>query len=181
MSEVMVVLVDENDLALGAMEKIEAHKKGMLHRAFSVFVFNENEEMLLHQRAMEKYHSPGLWTNTCCSHPMPEQDTLIAAVNRLEEEMGMTCELEKAFHFIYRAELDNEMIEHELDHVFVGYTNSNPMPNASEVMNWKWMKMDDIILDVNENPHLFTEWFKIALPHLLMTMDSNDVNTNFVK
>lgn len=181
MSEVMVVLVDENDTPIGAMEKMEAHQKGLLHRAFSIFIFNENEEMLLHQRALEKYHSPGLWTNTCCSHPMPDQSTHTAAVHRLQEEMGMQCEIEKSFHFIYRAELDNEMIEHELDHVFIGYTNNNPTPNPSEVMDWKWMAIDDIILEVNDNPHVFTEWFKIALPQVLMALDSNKVNTTFDK
>ena len=131
-----VILVDSQDNPIGVMEKMMAHQTGKLHRAFSVFVFNDHEELLLHRRALTKYHSPGLWTNTCCSHPMPGEDVAVAAHRRLQEEMGMACTLVKTFDFVYRAELDNDLIEHEFDHVFFGRTNDIPVINPDEVCVW---------------------------------------------
>jgi isopentenyl-diphosphate delta-isomerase len=162
-----VVLVDERDSPIGTMEKMEAHKQGALHRAFSVFLFNDKGEMLLQRRALEKYHSPGLWTNTCCSHPMENEPVELAANRRLMEEMGMQCTLTKAFDFIYRAELENDMIEHEFDHVFIGFTGQSPNINLSEVCEWKWLPLYEVYIDVQLNPSRYTEWFKIALPEVM--------------
>jgi isopentenyl-diphosphate delta-isomerase len=162
-----VVLVDEHDSPIGTMEKMEAHKQGVLHRAFSVFLFNDKGEMLLQRRALEKYHSPGLWTNTCCSHPMQYEPVELAANRRLMEEMGMQCALTKAFDFIYKAELENDMIEHEFDHVFLGFTGQNPNINLAEVCEWKWLPLYDVYIDVQLNPSKYTEWFKIALPEVM--------------
>lgn len=172
----MVVLVDKDDNEIGVMEKMEAHRQDSLHRAFSVFVFNDKDEMLLHQRAMEKYHSAGLWTNACCSHPAPGEAVINAAQRRLGEEMGMTCSLHKTFDFIYRAQLENEMTEHELDHVFIATTSENPQPDASEVMNWKWIALDDLIYEINETPERFTIWFRIALPRVLKEWNVSPLN-----
>jgi isopentenyl-diphosphate delta-isomerase len=157
-----VVLIDENDIATGEMEKMEAHEKAVLHRAFSMFIFNNQQELMLQQRAEKKYHSPGLWTNTCCSHPRPGEKVEIAAHRRLVEEMGFDCEIDKIFDFIYKAKLDKGLSEHEFDHIFVGVFNGNPIINADEVKNWKWMKMDDISNDMKMNPENYTVWFKIA-------------------
>jgi isopentenyl-diphosphate delta-isomerase len=162
-----VILVDEKDNAIGLMEKMEAHQKGLLHRAFSIFLFNGKGEMLLQRRAHSKYHSPGLWTNTCCSHPMQGETLEMAASRRLKEEMGMTCTMTKAFDFIYRADLDNNLVEHEFDHVFFGTTNQVPNINADEVSDWKWMAVYDVYIDVQLNPVRYTEWFKIALPEVM--------------
>ncbi len=157
-----VILVDENDLATGEMEKMEAHKKAVLHRAFSVFIFNNNHELMLQQRALSKYHSPGLWTNTCCSHPRPGENTEAAAHRRLMEEMGFDCEIHKIFDFIYKAKLDQGLTEHEFDHVFAGTFNANPKINHAEVESWKWMHLDDIAADMELDPEKYTVWFKIA-------------------
>lgn len=161
-----VILVNENDEQIGLMEKLEAHQKGLLHRAFSVFVFNSKNELLIHQRALDKYHSPGLWTNTCCSHQRENESTLQAAHRRLQEEMGFDCELNEVFSFTYRAEFSNNLIEHEFDHVLVGTSNILPNPNPSEVAHYKWLSIDQIKSDIQQNPHQYTEWFKIALPKL---------------
>jgi len=162
-----VILVDERDIAIGVMEKMEAHRKGALHRAFSIFLFNAKGEMLLQRRALAKYHSPGLWTNTCCSHPMQGESVEVAADRRLREEMGMTCTMYKAFDFIYKAELENHLIEHEFDHVFFGTTNEPPVINPEEVSEWKWIPVYDVYIDVQLNPARYTEWFKIALPEVM--------------
>ena len=162
-----VILVDFQDNAIGVMEKMMAHETGKLHRAFSIFIFNDKEELLLHRRALTKYHSPGLWTNTCCSHPMPGEDVLAAAHRRLKEEMGMECTLVKSFDFIYHAELDNDLIEHEFDHVFFGRSNESPVINAEEVCEWKWMKLYDLYIDSQLNAEKYTAWFKIALPQVM--------------
>lgn len=162
-----VILVDFQDNPIGVMEKMMAHQTGKLHRAFSVFVFNDHAELLLHRRALTKYHSPGLWTNTCCSHPMPGEDVAVAAHRRLLEEMGMSCTLVKSFDFVYHAELDNDLIEHEFDHVFFGRTNDLPLINPEEVCEWKWMKLNDIYIDAQLHPEKYTEWFKIALPEVM--------------
>ena len=158
----MVVLVDPYDRPLGKMEKMEAHEKGILHRAFSVFVFNDKNELMLQQRALSKYHSPGLWTNTCCSHPrdgeMPEE----AAHRRLVEEMGFDCEIGKAFDFTYKADVGQGLTEHEFDHVFIGKSGKTPEINTDEVHSWKYMKMDDIRNEIKTDPEKYTVWFRIA-------------------
>jgi isopentenyl-diphosphate delta-isomerase len=156
-----VILVAENDEAIGEMEKMEAHKKGLLHRAFSVFIFNTKGELLLQQRALDKYHSGGLWTNTCCSHPRPGENTIDAAIRRLREEMGMETEIQPLFSFIYRAEFDNDLIEHEFDHVFSGVSDLLPIINKDEVASWKYISMEDLTADMETNPTNYTAWFKI--------------------
>lgn len=158
-----VILVDEFDKEIGVMEKLEAHQKGLLHRAISVFVFNDQGEMLLQQRALSKYHSPGLWTNTCCSHPRPDENVSDAAVRRLKEEMGLNCSLNKKFEFLYKAEFDNGLIEHEYDHVFVGISNTQPVINKSEVEEYQWIHPDLVNRMIVEYPENFTPWFKILL------------------
>jgi len=157
-----VVLVDENDNVVGQMEKMEAHKKGLLHRAFSVFIFNGEKKLLLQQRAFSKYHSPGLWTNTCCSHPRASESLEDAVQRRLHEEMGMHCKVKKMFHFIYKADVANGFTEHELDHVFFGYSDRAPIINPDEVNSWKYMKMEDIRDDMKTNPESYTVWFRIV-------------------
>lgn len=157
----MVILVDENDNPIGTMPKMEAHEKAMLHRAFSVFILNANDEVLLQQRANDKYHSAGLWTNTCCSHPHPGEDTLGAARRRLKEEMGMEADLQFVFKFMYKAPFDNLLTEHEIDHVFIGKTDQLPVINPEEVASYKYMKPEEIKLDMEQNPQLYTVWFRI--------------------
>ena len=157
-----VILVDEDDLAIGEMEKMEAHEKAVLHRAFSIFVFNGQNKLMLQQRALTKYHSPGLWTNTCCSHPRPGETVYNAGHRRLIEEMGFDCKIEKIFDFIYKVELDQGLTEHEFDHVFFGRYNGQPNINPKEVASWKWMKMEDIAKDMKETPESYTVWFRIA-------------------
>jgi isopentenyl-diphosphate delta-isomerase len=163
----LLVLVDENDVQTGVGEKMDIHQKGLLHRAFSIFVFNSNKELLLQQRSMDKYHSAGLWTNTCCSHPGPGEDILTAAHRRLQEEMGFNCDLTDVFNFIYRAEFDNGLIESELDHVIIGYYNRNPIVNPEEVMNYKWVNTSWLQRDIEENSKKYTEWLKISFEKVL--------------
>jgi len=162
-----VILVDENDKPLGMMEKMEAHEKGLLHRAFSVFVFNNNGEMLLQQRAFSKYHSGGLWTNTCCSHPREGETTAEAAHRRLQEEMGFDCEIEKAFDFIYKKDLDQGLIEHEFDHVFIGQFEGEVCFNKDEVNAYSYTPVNAVLEDVNQKPEKYTEWFKICLDEVV--------------
>lgn len=161
-----VILVDEQDRPVGAMEKMEVHQKALLHRAFSIFIFNQRREMLLHRRADTKYHSGGLWTNACCSHPRPGEDILEAAKIRLWQEMGITTSLTKAFHFIYRAGLDNGLTEYEFDHVFIGAYNGEIMPDKEEVSDYCFMNVDEIKDSIRSHPHKYTEWFKIAFPKM---------------
>lgn len=161
MKEEKVILVDENDRPIGLMNKLEAHEKALLHRAFSVFVLNDNQELLLQQRAHHKYHSPLLWTNTCCSHQREGESNIEAGSRRLMEEMGMKVELTEMFHFIYKAPFDNGLTEHELDHVMIGYSNEEPVINKEEVESWKWMKIEDVKSDMKQNPDEYTVWFKI--------------------
>jgi isopentenyl-diphosphate delta-isomerase len=158
-------LVDEDGQRIGKIKKMEAHTKGKLHEAFSIFIFNDKQEMLLQRRALTKYHSGGLWTNTCCSHPRVYEHLEKAAHRRLWEEMGFDCPLTKLFSFIYRAEdLTDKLIEHEYDYVFAGTTNlSNFNTNPGEVDGHKWMKLDDIKDDVAKNPQNYTSWFKIII------------------
>lgn len=155
-----VILVDTYDNQTGSMEKMEAHQKGILHRAFSVLVFNDKKEMLLQQRADGKYHSAGLWSNTCCSHPRPGDVMELAAQKRLQEEMGFTCELKVIGKFIYKTALENNLTEHELDYVLTGTYNGEVFPDATEVKNFKWLSVDKVKREINSAPHLFTFWFK---------------------
>lgn len=156
-----VILVDENDQVLGTMPKMEAHLQNKLHRAFSVFIFNSNNELLIHQRAADKYHSANLWTNTCCSHQRPNENNIEAAERRLEEEMGMQAEnLVDKFHFIYQVKLENDLYEHELDHVLVGVSNEDPNPNPSEAQDYRWINIDDLKKEIEQKPEDFTFWFK---------------------
>lgn len=161
-----VILVDELDNVTGSMEKLEAHQKGQLHRAFSVFIFNTKGELLLQQRAIDKYHSAGLWTNTCCSHPRPNENTLSAAERRLKEEMGLETALTHKTHFIYRTEFDNGLTEHEFDHIFFGTTDLDPKINKNEVENFSWKSPAAILTDISQNPAKYTSWFKIAMKKL---------------
>ena len=161
MEEPHVILVNEKDQVLGSMPKMEAHLKGELHRAISVFIFDTDGNWLLQRRAPHKYHSANLWTNTCCSHPFPNETSLDAANRRLMEEMGLDCELNFAFKFLYRAKLDSDLIEHELDHVFIGFTNQVPMPDSEEVSEWQIISFFDLVQDAELNPEKYTEWFKL--------------------
>jgi len=159
--EEKVILVSEVDEQLGLMAKMEAHEKGILHRAFSVFVFNKNGELLLQQRALDKYHSPGLWTNTCCSHQRDGESNIEAGKRRLQEEMGFNCELKELFWFVYKASFDNGLTEHELDHVMIGHYEDDPVVNLEEAAAFKWMPLEDVKKDMELHPELYTEWFKI--------------------
>jgi isopentenyl-diphosphate delta-isomerase len=161
-----VILVDEHDRQTGIMDKMEVHEKGLLHRAFSIFIFNSKGEMLLQQRAAGKYHSPLLWTNTCCSHPLPGEEVQDAATRRLEEEMGFQTPLRKAFSFIYQTSFDNGLTEHEFDHVFVGTYDGLVSPDAAEVAHYNYVKPDLIEANIAAHPQHYTEWFKIAFPKL---------------
>ncbi|MGO1751278.1 MAG: isopentenyl-diphosphate Delta-isomerase [Psychroflexus sp.] len=156
-----VILVDKNDQELGLMEKIEAHEKALLHRAFSVFIYNDKGELMLQQRALGKYHTPGLWTNTCCSHQIKGETNIEAGQRRLQEEMGFTTDLKETSSFIYKAPFDNGLTEHEYDYMMVGYYNGEPDVNPEEVNAWKWISLDDLKLDIDENPKDYTAWFKI--------------------
>lgn len=161
-----VILVDKNDVQIGTMEKMEAHKRGLLHRAFSIFIFNSNGEFLLQQRAPNKYHNGGLWTNTCCSHPLPGENVLKAAYRRLSEEMGFTTSLSPAFNFIYNATFDNGLIEHEFDHVFTGIYEGEIKVDKTEISDYCYKKLKDIDDSFQTHPQKYTEWFKIALPQI---------------
>jgi isopentenyl-diphosphate delta-isomerase len=161
MIEENVILVDKNDQQIGLMPKLEAHEKAFLHRAFSVFVLNSKNEIMLQQRAHHKYHSPLLWTNTCCSHQRDGESNIQAGSRRLFEEMGFKTELKELFHFIYKAPFDNGLTEHELDHVMIGYYNESPVVNPEEVEAWKWMAIDEVKNDMQVRPEIYTVWFKI--------------------
>ncbi len=156
-----VILVDENDTEIGVMEKMEAHKKGLLHRAFSFFVFNSKGEMLIQRRAFSKYHSQGLWTNACCSHPRPNEPVEAAAERRIWEEMGIQVSALFLFHFIYKAEVAHGLTEHELDYVFIGQYDGEPNPDPEEVSEWKYIDMQSLKQFVSLNPENYTIWFKI--------------------
>jgi isopentenyl-diphosphate delta-isomerase len=162
-----VILVDENDQEIGSMEKQEAHEKGLLHRAFSVFVFNENKELLVQQRALTKYHSAGLWTNTCCSHPRIGETIEQAAHRRLMEEMGFDCELNSKSSFIYKVAFENGLTEHELDYVLIGTYNGPVQFNKEEVASCQWVALDKVASDCKSNPELYTVWFRHILAHHL--------------
>ncbi len=161
MTEELVILVNEQDQKIGLMPKMEAHQKAVLHRAFSVFIFNDKKELMLQRRALDKYHSPGLWTNTCCSHQRDGESNIQAGKRRLKEEMGFSAELKEATWFIYKAPFDNGLTEHELDHILIGNFNEEPIINSEEVDAWKWMSLSDVKKDIDANPDSYTAWFKI--------------------
>lgn len=161
-----VVLVDANNRQTGTMEKTEAHEKGLLHRAFSVFILDSSGRLLLQRRSSGKYHSPGLWTNTCCSHPRPGESVKNAAIRRLKEEMGITCSLKESFTFIYKAEFDNGLTEHEFDHVLIGVTDSDPVVNPEEADSYKYIDPDNLAKDIHNSPDNYTVWFRIAYPRV---------------
>lgn len=158
-----ILTVDEQDRETGYMEKMEVHKKGVLHRAFSVMIFNNKDEVLLQKRAIIKYHSPGLWTNSCCSHQRQGETLTEAVSRRIKEELGITCDFKEAFKFKYRVEFDNGLIEHELDHVFIGYYNEKVFPNEDEVEEIRWVPLDELKNEMSEHPEEFTYWFKILM------------------
>lgn len=161
----LVTLVDRDDNVVGSEEKIRAHREGKLHRAFSVLVFNESRRLLIQRRAAGKYHSAGLWSNTCCGHPRPGESTLRAASRRLEEEMGFSCELQNAFHMVYRAELDNSLVEYEFDRVFVGRFDGDPKPDPREVESTTWVTPAELRSRVLDEPDRYTTWLKLMLVH----------------
>jgi isopentenyl-diphosphate delta-isomerase len=165
-----VILVNEQDEQTGTIEKMEAHRKALLHRAFSIFIFNTKGEMLLQQRAMGKYHSPGMWTNTCCSHPRPGEDVEEAARRRLKEEMGIETSLKKIFDFIYRTEFENGLTEYEFDHVYTGISGTQLKPDKQEVHDYCFRSMEDIELDLIRSPEKYSSWFKIAFPLLSLKL-----------
>lgn len=169
----MVILVDKNDNELGVKEKLEAHVSGLLHRAVSVFIFNQNNELLLQKRAATKYHSSGLWTNTCCSHPKPNEKTKDAANRRLKEEMNLTSNLIFSHSFYYNVNLDNGLFEHELDHVFIGYTDEKPIINLDEASDWKYMNIEELNKDILVNSNAYSAWLKICLKDVLLKVNSH--------
>lgn len=162
-----VILVDVFDQEVGSMEKMEAHEKGLLHRAFSVFVFDKDNRLLMQKRASHKYHSGGLWTNTCCSHPEPNESVYHASKRRLMEEMGFTCDVESLFEFVYHVPLDKGLTEHEYDHVMIGHYDGFVIPNKDEVEDFSWMGMNEIEQNISQNPEQFTVWFKLIFPRMM--------------
>lgn len=168
-----IVLVDENDNPIGVGEKMKTHLDGNLHRAFSIFIFNSKNQLLLQQRALTKYHSAGLWTNTCCSHPRPQEEVLLAAHRRLQEEMGFDCDLKEIFTFKYKADLEDNLIEHELDHVIIGYYNKEPILNPNEVSDYKFVEIDWLRKDIKENSELYTVWLKICFERVIGFLNKN--------
>ena len=178
--EEQVILVDKNDNQLGLMPKMEAHEKAVLHRAFSVFIFNKKGELMLQQRAAHKYHSPLLWTNTCCSHQRNGETNLEAGKKRLQEEMGFVTSLSEVFSFIYKAPFDNGLTEHELDHVLIGYFDNRPIINKDEAEDYKWMLLEDVKSDMEKNPSIYTEWFKIIFKESFSKISSYNLgDTSF--
>lgn len=173
MKEEQVILVNEKDEPIGLMPKMEAHEKALLHRAFSVFVMNEKGETMLQQRASDKYHSPLLWTNTCCSHQRDGESNIQAGKRRLMEEMGFSTDLKELFSFIYKAPFDNGLTEHEFDHVMIGFYQGEPNINPEEVAAWKWMLPEDIKSDIAENPDNYTAWFKIIFERFYNHITAN--------
>lgn len=163
-----VILVDENDNEIGLMVKLQAHREGLLHRAVSLFLFNSNGEYLLQKRALGKYHSPGLWTNSCCTHPRKDELVSDAVARRTKEELGITdLHLKFAFKYTYKARLDQGLTEHELDHVFIGESNELPKADPSEVMDWRYISEHELLSEINKSPEAFTEWFKFILPEII--------------
>lgn len=172
MIEEQVILVNEQNEQIGLMPKMEAHKKGVLHRAFSVFIFNSKNELMLQQRAAHKYHSPLLWTNTCCSHQRDGETNIEAGTRRLSEEMGFTTALKEVTSFIYKAPFDNGLTEHEFDHVMTGFYEMDPVINKEEVEAWKWMPVEAVKFDIESNPEIYTAWFKIIFKNFYSHINS---------
>lgn len=166
MNEEMLILVNEQDEPIGSMPKTEVHLKGLLHRAFSVFLFNSRGEMLLQQRALHKYHSAGLWSNTCCSHPRVDETVEQAVKRRLVEEMGLTADVQFLYTFKYKATLENGYTEHELDHVYYGVCDAIPLLNQDEVKDWRYVSLDAVKIEMQQHPEKFTAWFKICFPEM---------------
>jgi isopentenyl-diphosphate delta-isomerase len=162
----LLILVDENDQEIGVMDKLTVHQTASLHRAFSLFIFNSAGELLIQQRADEKYHSGSLWSNTCCSHPIKGENIRDTINRRLDEEMGMKCDFEYKFSFIYRTELEHGLTEHEFDHVYFGTTDVPPIPNAAEVKGWKYMSLKDLEVEINRHPENYSSWLNICLPRI---------------
>jgi isopentenyl-diphosphate delta-isomerase len=175
MEEEQVILVNEQDEAIGLMPKMEAHEKAVLHRAFSVFVLNKNNEIMLQQRAAEKYHSPLLWTNTTCSHQRSGESNIEAGTRRLQEEMGFTTELKELFSFIYKAPFDNGLTEHEFDHVMIGYYDGAPFINTNEAESWKWMAIEDVKNDMQANAGDYTVWFRIIFDEFYHFLEEHKI------
>ena len=167
MAKENVILTDLNDNEIGIEEKMKAHLDGKLHRAFSVFVFDSKNRMLIHRRAENKYHCGGLWTNTCCSHPRPGENVEQAAHRRLKEEMGFDCELKKIFSFVYKTKFDNGLTENEYDHVFLGRFDGNPKPDPNEVCDWKFVDTYELVKDMKKNPDKYTYWFKQSVERVI--------------
>ncbi|PHQ56949.1 MAG: isopentenyl-diphosphate delta-isomerase [Lutibacter sp.] len=172
MKEEQVILVNEKDEKIGLMAKMEAHEKALLHRAFSVFIFNDKNELMLQQRAAHKYHSPLLWTNTCCSHQRDGETNIEAGKRRLQEEMGFVCDIKEVTSFIYKAPFDNGLTEHELDHVMVGNYDGSPIINDEEVESFKWMTLEAVKIDMIKRPEIYTEWFKIIFDNSYSSLQS---------
>jgi isopentenyl-diphosphate Delta-isomerase len=168
-----IILVNEKDEWQGTMEKMQAHKEGALHRAFSVFVLNEKNEMLLQRRALHKYHSPGLWSNTCCSHPMPGESTMAAAHRRLQEEMGFDCNLTAAFDFRYRSPVGNGLIENEYDHIYIGSYSEAININIEEVSEYTYMPLAEVAEKIEREPDTFTTWFRLVMPRFINHLKQN--------
>ncbi len=162
MREEIIILVDKDDKQIGTGEKMDIHRAGRLHRAFSVFVFNSKGETLLQRRALDKYHSAGLWTNTCCSHPRVGEETIAGAKRRLKEEMGIECELREVDSFVYKTEFEG-LFEHEFDHIFIGIYEGNPILNKNEAHDYLWISMGDLKKEIERSPNKYTSWFKIAV------------------
>jgi isopentenyl-diphosphate delta-isomerase len=160
-----VILVDEHDNAIGEMEKLEAHLQGVLHRAFSILLFNDKGEVLLQKRSLSKYHSGGLWSNTCCSHPLPQEDVIHAGNRKLQQEMGIQADLDFAYKFIYKVDLGNGLTEYEMDHVLIGFYNGTPNINEDEVAEWKYCNLQTLKADMSTHPHLYTHWFQLIIHH----------------
>ena len=175
MIEENVILVNNEDEQIGLMPKLEAHEKALLHRAFSVFVLNSKNEIMLQQRAHHKYHSPLLWTNTCCSHQREGESNTQAGTRRLFEEMGFKTDLKELFHFIYKAPFDNGLTEHELDHVMIGYYDEKPEINPEEVEAWKWMTIEEVKSDMLLQPEIYTVWFKIIFDEFYHFLENHKV------
>ncbi len=173
----MVILVNEKDQQIGLMEKIEAHEKGLLHRAFSIFILNDANELLLQKRALSKYHSPGLWTNTCCSHPRDNENIINAGNRRLIEEMGFKTELKPFLSFVYKAKFENGLTEHEFDHVLIGKYNQEPFIDIDEVCDWKWVDLESLSLDIINNSENYTVWFKIIFKRYYNKIKLNESNS----
>ncbi|MEJ2584053.1 MAG: isopentenyl-diphosphate Delta-isomerase [Robiginitalea sp.] len=177
MREEQVILVTPEDQVIGTMPKLEAHEKAELHRAFSVFVLNDRGETMLQQRAAHKYHSPLLWTNTCCSHQRLGETNTEAGKRRLMEEMGFETDLRELFSFIYKAPFDNGLTEHELDHVLLGYYSGSPDINPEEVADWKWMGLDEIRRELEDSPEHYTAWFRIIFNRFYEYIRQNEGQT----